>query len=252
MRVTANTYGSDYETTLTWIKFRGYQCGEDCVTFDALAGEIYYFMVGSYGPGGGNLVFNVEEVTPLTIDLTLNEVGEVITKGVFRGVATISGVVTCSEPAWAEVDILARQRAGRLFITDSWYTYFYCDGATPWQIQLYGDIGPFLPGPVSVRSIAYACSEGGGCGGYSSCTQTPEVDGIVQLKPSQPTTTAPQTTTTIGPSDGDGDGIPDGIDNCPNICNSLQLDADGDGIGDVCDTKPGCGKGKQPACENPC
>jgi len=56
--------------------------------------------------------------------------------------------------------------------------------------------------------------------------------------------------------DSDGDGIPDVIDNCPNLCNSQQGDADGDGIGDVCETgyagcggNAGCGL---PACEAVC
>lgn len=35
--------------------------------------------------------------------------------------------------------------------------------------------------------------------------------------------------------DKDEDGIPDGIDNCPNTHNPDQLDTDKDGIGDVCD-----------------
>ena len=33
----------------------------------------------------------------------------------------------------------------------------------------------------------------------------------------------------------DGDGVPNGVDNCPEIANSDQADLDGDGIGDLCD-----------------
>jgi hypothetical protein len=35
-------------------------------------------------------------------------------------------------------------------------------------------------------------------------------------------------------SDGDGDGIPDAVDNCPQVANVDQADSDGDGIGDAC------------------
>ncbi|MFN7020825.1 MAG: immunoglobulin domain-containing protein [Phycisphaerales bacterium] len=47
--------------------------------------------------------------------------------------------------------------------------------------------------------------------------------------------------TTIGTPpviDGDGDGIPDALDNCPVYPNPDQLDADGDGVGDACDNCP--------------
>ncbi len=37
------------------------------------------------------------------------------------------------------------------------------------------------------------------------------------------------------PTDSDGDGVPDGTDNCPLIPNTNQVDTDVDGLGDVCD-----------------
>jgi len=38
--------------------------------------------------------------------------------------------------------------------------------------------------------------------------------------------------------DADGDGPPDGSDNCPNVANPGQEDSDGDGVGDACDYCP--------------
>jgi hypothetical protein len=38
-----------------------------------------------------------------------------------------------------------------------------------------------------------------------------------------------------GTSDGDGDGIPDGVDNCPSVFNPSQTNTDGDAQGDACD-----------------
>ena len=38
--------------------------------------------------------------------------------------------------------------------------------------------------------------------------------------------------------DGDGDGVPDGTDNCPAVANTNQADADNDGVGDACDSTP--------------
>ncbi len=60
-------------------------------------------------------------------------------------------------------------------------------------------------------------------------------------------------------ADGDGDGIPDSVDNCPATPNASQSDGDGDGIGDVCDNCPAAanpgqedsdGDGLADACDN--
>jgi len=38
--------------------------------------------------------------------------------------------------------------------------------------------------------------------------------------------------------DRDGDGVPDGVDNCPDAVNPGQADADNDGVGDACEDAP--------------
>lgn len=48
----------------------------------------------------------------------------------------------------------------------------------------------------------------------------------------------------LGPLDTDGDGVPDGQDNCALVSNPDQRDTDGDGIGDECDPTPGSTAGK--------
>lgn len=40
------------------------------------------------------------------------------------------------------------------------------------------------------------------------------------------------------PTDTDGDGVADNVDNCVNVANTNQADADNDGVGDACDNCP--------------
>src|SRR5207247_8416854 len=49
----------------------------------------------------------------------------------------------------------------------------------------------------------------------------------------------PEAAAVLAPSsDQDGDGIPDGSDNCPTVFNPSQADGDGDAAGDACDNCP--------------
>ncbi|MEO8289429.1 MAG: transglycosylase domain-containing protein [Gaiellaceae bacterium] len=60
--------------------------------------------------------------------------------------------------------------------------------------------------------------------------------GTTTKKKNQPPPPPPSTTTEPPPSDNDGDGVPNGTDNCPDVPNPGQEDTDGDGIGDACDS----------------
>jgi hypothetical protein len=55
------------------------------------------------------------------------------------------------------------------------------------------------------------------------------------FEPPSPNFNGPYCWTVIGGVDGDADGVPDDLDNCPATANPTQDDADNDGMGDDCD-----------------
>jgi hypothetical protein len=162
-RINANTFGSDYDTGIA--VYTGAQgdltqiaCNDDfnssqsSVTFDAVAGETYFIMVGGYGSAAGNLIFNVDVgQPPLEVDLTVNPAGSVDGK---TGIVTISGTVTCSRPVFVELFGGVRQRSGRVFINASFDTSFQCDGVTSWTAQTHDATGLFTGGQGQVSIFA--------------------------------------------------------------------------------------------------
>jgi hypothetical protein len=166
MRINANTFNSDYDTgiavyTGTPGDLTQITCNDDVipgqfvqsnVNFDATAGVTYFFMVGSFGDSpGGNLVFNVN--VSVNLGLTINPSGSVDAK---TGVATIRGTVSCSEPVSGFVQGTVQQRIGRTLYTGGFFTFFDCDGVTPWQVQVVADNGLFAGGQAQVSATALA------------------------------------------------------------------------------------------------
>lgn len=171
--IEANTFGSDYDTTLSvYTGERGaltqIACNDDAggfqssVTWEAVADTTYHLMAGSFASGpGGNLSLTVQEgqeppppPTPLDIETNVDETGTFDPR---TGVATISGTVTCSEPSWISLSGDLRQRAGRQVIRGSFYTFVECDGETPWTATVEGD-GVFAGGRAQVRVDAFGCT----------------------------------------------------------------------------------------------
>jgi hypothetical protein len=162
VRATANTFGSDYLTTVSvYTGSRGaltqIACNFNAVAFEASAGTTYYFMVGSCcGLGGGNLVFNVSEA-PTVTSLSVDKVDSV-TKD---GVVTMSGTLACSTAtvlSFLEVD-LDQVFASRLVahVADSPPNPVNCSPiASRWQLSTSSETAVrFGPGKAKAQVFAH-------------------------------------------------------------------------------------------------
>jgi hypothetical protein len=156
MRINASTVGSNYDPNVfVYTGTRGNLARIACnflpqsMTFDALAGETYFFLVGpSDGEPGGNLVFKVD--VGLEVGVTIDPLGRVSPS---TGVVTISGTVTCSRSAFFELGGAVQQRKvfasqGSLFASSN------CDGVTRWEGEVVGENGRFVGGPAEVSAVA--------------------------------------------------------------------------------------------------
>ncbi|MEA3189585.1 MAG: hypothetical protein QOD77_167 [Thermoplasmata archaeon] len=101
------------------------------------------------------------------------------------------------------------------------------DAMGGWDLPVDFGAFPAVAGAYVVRAeyagvsdvVTYLAPTGGGGGGGASPT------------PDEPAAT----TATTPPADLDGDGHPDGLDDCPSVVDPDQSDLDRDGAGDACD-----------------
>ena len=153
IRLEANTFGSNYDTTLSvYTGTRGaltlIACNDDSnntvqsrVRFDAVAGTNYYFMVSSLFPvSSANLVFNLlQGPPPLTIAPSLTQFGSVDPT---TGTATLTGFVTCSQPVFVTLSGQLKQTHAGTPISGFFSTFIPCTGTTPWSVTV--QTVPFL------------------------------------------------------------------------------------------------------------
>jgi hypothetical protein len=177
MAIEANTFGSTYDTTLSvYTGFRGsltqLACNDDSVSlqsrirFNAVAGTTYYFMVSSFSffpVSNANLVFNlVPGPQPLVITPSVVQFGSVRPS---TGAATLSGFVSCSQPAFVTISGQLKQTHGPASTFGFFSVFVPCNGTTPWSasIQTVGQTfhgralaDLFTGGPADVTASASA------------------------------------------------------------------------------------------------
>jgi hypothetical protein len=170
----ANTFGSDYDTTLgAYTGTRGalteIACNDDAgslqsqIVFEAVAGETVYFMVGAWASGpGGNLVFNLDfgsappppppPPPPFEVGLTLDRTGTVDGR---TGVAWVRGNLSCSLWSYVSLYGVLRQRIGRVIAEAPFWGFFTCDGTTPWEVEVRAQNALLTAGPAEVFVEGY-------------------------------------------------------------------------------------------------
>lgn len=188
MRIIANTFGSDYDTTLSVYtgspgNLNQIACNDDisgtlqsAVIIDVFAGQTYFFMAGAFASGaGGNLVFTVDfPPPPPTLDLSVESVGQVNAR---TGVATISGTYTCANGDFIEIFVDASQKVGRFTISGfgGYFDFGTCDG-TPhsWSAEVFPQNGRFAGGKLQTMTSALSC-------GLGDCASA-FIEQVVQLR----------------------------------------------------------------------
>ena len=148
MVIEANTFGSNYDTTLSvYTGSRGsltqLACNDDSgslqsrIRFSAVAGTTYYFMVSSFSfssVSNANLVFNLlPGPQPLAITPSVVQFGSVNPS---TGAATISGVVSCSQPAFVTISGQLKQTHGPSSTFGFFSVFVPCNGTTPWSASI--------------------------------------------------------------------------------------------------------------------
>lgn len=155
VRLEANTFGSNYDTTLS--VYTGSPgnliqvgCNDDSngtlqsrVDFDATAGTTYYFMVASpYAQSPADLIFNLQLAPPpFAFTPSINQFGSVTPS---TGSATIQGSVTCNYNSYITISGQVKQTHGRTPINGFFSAFVPCNATTvPWSAALQSQLQLF-------------------------------------------------------------------------------------------------------------
>jgi hypothetical protein len=179
VRVGIDTFGSDYDTTLSAYtgspgNLTRIACNDDAggtlqsaIAFDATGGVTYFIMVGAFASGPGGTLFLHADVAPppLEIDLTVDRFGSVTPK---TGVATVRGTISCTNDANYFIEGLLEQRISRALLRGFFQTEGACTSpSSPWSADVTADNGLYRGGPATV-----AFGSAGACDAFT-CDSVP-------------------------------------------------------------------------------
>jgi len=145
--VQVDTVGSNYDTVLTVYTRtpngpKLVACNDDRISswgaarFTATAGRTYFIMVATWWRRG-NLRLNVTEVTDDPFDGNVTIEGGSVDPD--TGIATISGTVTCNQPAAVSIEAELRELRSEIFVArGSFWKGGYClPGSTrAWSVEV--------------------------------------------------------------------------------------------------------------------
>ena len=138
-------------------------CGYRRVGLPTTAGQPYAILAIDYqkdgGGNGGALRFQVSDMPPPVIDVTVDPTGTVDPR---TGIANLSGTVTCTggpaQFAWLEAQLQQNRHRFTVFASNA--TKVTCDATTRhWTLAFESPNGPFGQGLASNVTSAYACGE---------------------------------------------------------------------------------------------
>lgn len=195
--------------------------------------------VDGVNKNSGGTISQLAQMTAMADTGVVELIAHGVTGGIARGYAYVAGTGNLQSDRQAEVVTATALRQGAAAGAEITFTMVPAGTAARIGTDRDGDgyldrdeldTGSDPADPASVPP------------GGSTTTSTTTTTTATTLFPTTTTTTAADsmsttasTSTTTTLPDSDGDGVPDGVDDCPSISNPGQADADGDGLGDACD-----------------
>ena len=169
MRAEANTFSSDYDTTVSVYTGPSHgdleeiACNDDAdlttlqsrVRWDAEAGVEYFIMVGSFdGEPGGSLTFRMPiPPDPVNLGISVDRFGSATES---LGLADISGKVTCAEPRPLTVfGVLFQETPDDFAVGFFLVENVDCSESATWSTTVFNEEGSFARGVAFVEAIVF-------------------------------------------------------------------------------------------------